>query len=189
MKLRADFFNVAADDEGLESIQTEIKKYIKDIEKLDENLQIDIILYTYLQIAMDEGYRRGLEELKKIDVASDKVKILPRKKGVFEYIDNGEEIKNLLPLVRRRINSKRMRNRIKKERLGKGKEWIEEQFVLSMVIHTGWEHGYLKANTVESIVKNVSDGDEEKINNTIKIIKELVLQEDKYLEDIANEKV
>lgn len=178
MKPRADFFSEVADDEGLKAIQGEAQKYKDDEGFNGEDVKsANNVLYLYLQIAMDEGYRRAMEEMKKEKLTGDKVNIVPHKKGWFEYIEDRKEIDSVVQLVKRRINSKRMRKRVEKDWTEKGKEWSEDDYIFLMVVHTGWEHGYLKANTLEHVAKITCGGDAERADMILKIFNEVFTSE------------
>lgn len=175
MKPRADYFLEIADTEAIKIIQSEVQKYKEDYEK-EESESVHKVLLLYLQVAMDEGYRRVMEDMKKDDLTGSKINIVERKKGWFEYVEDHDEIKSLVPLVKRRINSKRMRNRIKKDWDKQGKEWSEDLFCLMTVIHTGWEHGYMKGTSIEETAKWVAK-DQERADLLINMMKEFFPQE------------
>lgn len=178
-KPRADKFYAIADEEALGVIQGELQRYKDWFPKAEsfEEKDAHTLLFLYLQIAMDEGYRRAMEEMKK-DVAGGGVKIVPRRDGWFEYIDDDKEAKSLTPLVKRRVKSKRQRAAQKKLWEGNGKKWSEEHFVLAMVIHTGWEHGYMKANTMEHVAKITCGGDKERADLILDMFNKVFAQYD-----------
>ena len=118
-----------------------------------------------------------MEEMKKDALTGSKINIVPRKKGWFEYIEDHDEITKLIPLVKRRVNSKRMRKRVKKDWEEQGKDWDEENYVLMMVIHTGWEHGYMKANTMEHMAKITCGGDQERADMILGIFNQIFTDE------------
>lgn len=176
MKPRADYFLEIADTEGLKTIQGEAQKY-KDDYKGEDLQTANLVMGLYLQIAMDEGYRRVMAEMKKDALTGSKINIVPRKKGWFEYIEDEKEFHGVVKLAKRRINSKRMRKRIKKDWDEQGKEWDEENFIFLMVVHTGWEHGYLKANTLEHMAKITCGGDGERADMILGLFNEIFTDE------------
>ena len=91
MKPRADYFLEIADTEGLKTIQGEAHKY-KDDYKGEDIQTANLVMILYLQIAMDEGYRRVMAEMKKDAITGNKINIVPRKKGWFEYIEDEKEL-------------------------------------------------------------------------------------------------
>ena len=166
-KRRADKFLVACDCEAIETIQSEVLKYKEYLDKIKEEADAsgdmsnyyNSTLTLYLRISMDEGYRRVIKELREsysdIPDMLERIKAKPKSYNVIEYIDEGED-EALFPLIMRRIKSKRQRKKWAEDcknnpGRGDGEEW----FTLSMVINTGFEHGYLKANTIEEISKMV----------------------------------
>lgn len=177
MKPRADYFLEIADTEGLKAIQGEARKYKEDYEGKEDLQTANIVLGLYIQIAMDEGYRRVMAEMKKDALTGSKINIVPRKKGWFEYIDDQKEYMSVAKLVKRRINSKRMRKRIKKDWDEQGKEWDEDSFIFLMAVHTGWEHGYNKANTMEHMAKITCGGDQERADMILGIFNEIFTNE------------
>lgn len=176
MKPRADYFLEIADTEGLKIIQREAQKYKNDY-KGEDLRTANLVMGLYLQIAMDEGYRRAMAEMKKYALSGSKIKIVPRKKGWFEYIDDEKEFNNVIKLAKRRINSKRMRKRIKKDWDEEGKDWDEDNFIFLMVVHTGWEHGYRKANTIEHMAKITCGGDQDRADMILGIFNQIFTNE------------
>lgn len=158
-KLRADNFLYPADNKAIMKIQEIMQKYYRD--ELDEPETMEdanTILNVYAQIAFDEGYRRAIDEAKKDYefIAKHKtIKAKPRKKNWFEYVDDGD-LKNAFPLCQKRIDSKRQKKSKIKYCTDNKIEYSEEQFVLSMVIHTFYEAGYLKAQSIEEQAKIVT---------------------------------
>lgn len=162
--LRADSFYYPADNKAMMKIQEIMQKYYRD--ELGEPKTMEdanIILNIYAQISFDEGYRRAIDEIRNEYSHISKlnnVKAKRRKKGWFEYIDDGD-LKKSYPLCRKRIDSKRQRKARKDYCEACGIEYSEEQFILTMVIHTFYEAGYLKAQSIEEQAKIVT-GDEER---------------------------
>ena len=188
MKRRADNFLMPCDWEAMEIIQREMqqyKEYLDDIrekaEKADNvNLYANAILGLYLRIAMDEGYRRVIEELKHdykdTPYILENIKEKPRAYNVVEYVDEGED-KTLAPLIRRRIKSKRQRKRWAQACADSpGQNDCEENFVLMMVIHTGFEHGYLKAQSIEETAKIICK-DQERADMVVELFNEIFTPE------------
>ena len=131
-------------------IQEQAQKYRGEY-KVKTIADANILLNLYAQISFDEGYRVNMEETKK-DITYSKIKIKNRRKGWFEYIDDGD-IEKVYPLTKRRIASKRMRKSQLDHWAEQDKGWDEELFTLSMVMHTFFEAGYLKADTIEEQAK------------------------------------
>lgn len=184
MKPRADKFFTAADSNGLKTVQEQAQLYKDDYpeDKMDEQ-QANNILLLYLQIAMDEGYRRAMEEMKADALTGSKINIVERRKGWFEYIEDADEVKKLVPLALKRIRSKRQRNAAMKLKEKQGLEFSEEAFTLSMVIHTGWEHGYMKANTLEHIAKITCGGDQERADLILDIFNKIFTKQKEGLDE------
>ena len=158
-KLRADNFLYPADNKAMMKIQEIMQKYYKDEFGEPETIKdANTVLNVYAQIAFDEGYRRAIDEAKKdyeFIAKHRKIKAKPRKKDWFEYINDGD-LKNTFPLCQKRIASKRQKKSRIKYCEDCGIEYSEEQFVLSMVIHTFYEAGYLKAQSIEEQAKIVT---------------------------------
>lgn len=169
-KLRADKFEIGAPSEVLEIIQGEVQKHIKDFNTNTFNHEdANKLLTTYLIISMDEGYRFAVKEL--MEDFSKIKELKERSDGEIFYVDN-EEVKELFPLVKRRVNSKRQRKWRSEycDKIGIKNE--EETFVLSMIIATGFEYGYLKVNIIDNLIKLTCNGDEDRV----KLISELLTE-------------
>lgn len=177
MKFRADKFDVIAEAQDLMTIQGEAQKYKDQFDGMEDNVdKANKLLTLYLQIAYDEGYRRVMRELKEtMKYVADKIDIVDRKVGCFEYIEDEDTIINIMPLVKRRIKSKRQRKAQAEYDKKQGREFEEERFVWSMVIHTGFEQGYCKANSLEETAKIVC-GNEEKANIVMELFNEIMKQ-------------
>lgn len=184
-KLRADKFDIIADKKSLMRIQGEAQKY-KDDYKVETIKDANMVLNLYAQIAFDEGYRYAFEEtmveLKKVYEDGVK-KPKKRRKGWFEYIEDGD-LKKSFPLVKRRIDSKRQRKEQAKLDEENGREFSEESFTLTMVIHTYFEAGYLKAQTIEEQAKIVCQ-DQERADLLVQLFGEVF----KQIEEVENDKV
>jgi len=168
MKIRADRFTVLPGDEELEKIQEQVHLYSDWFDEEEMDMKSANLLATiYLKVSMDEGYRCVFKKLAK-EVPHKTIEEAPRKKGCLEYVEDGEA-EALLPLVKRRMNSKRQRKAFLKD---KG-EFVEEYFLMSMVIHTGFEAGYNKAHTLEEIAKIISS-DQERADMLVELFKEMV---------------
>ena len=176
-KLRADSFLYPADNKAMMKIQEIMQKYYRNELGEPETMEdANAVLNVYAQIAFDEGYRRAIDEAKKdykFIAKHRKIKAKPRKKNWFEYIDDGD-LKNALPLCQKRIDSKRQKKSRIKYCADNKIEYSEEQFVLSMVIHTFYEAGYLKAQSIEEQAKIVT-GNEDRaklLSNMLKNVME-----------------
>ena len=174
IKLRADNFVYPADDKSIMKIQEIMQKYYKDEFGEPETIdQANTILNVYAQIAFDEGYRKAIEEAKDEYSKYSHIKTIkakPRKKGWFEYVDEGD-LKKSFNLCQRRIESKRQKESRKKYCEDNSMKYTEESFVLSMVIHTYFEAGYLKAQSIEEQAK-IFTGDEERANLLVQMFNE-----------------
>lgn len=175
MTFRADKFDYVAEKEDLMTIQGEAQKYQEDYAKIEDlSKRANTTLYLYLQIAYDEGYRKVLAELKnEMPHLSEQIKIVPRKKGWFEYIEDDTAIEKILPLLKKRIKSKRQRNAEKKHKEEQGGEFSEEIFTLCMVIQTGFEQGYAKASSLEETAKIVCK-DQERADLVMSLFNEMM---------------
>lgn len=146
MKIRADKFVRPATQEAIEQIQTEVQQYTDEFTDIESMEDAERLLYKYLSISIDEGYRKALEETE-----GRRIEIKPRRKGVVEYVDEGDVTKAAKDF-KKRLNSKRQRKYFFKK-----EEATEESFVLAMVIHTGFEYGYMKlANDVGELINVTS---------------------------------
>jgi len=196
LKRRADNFIVPCDWEAFEIIQNEMKQYQDYLDetykKAEEEekpfIYANAILGLFLRLAMDEGYRRVIDELKEdykdTPLILENIKAKPRKYNVVEYVDEGED-KTLAPLIRRRIKSKRQRKKWKEAcKDSPEQNDTEENFVMMMVVHTGFEHGYLKAQTIEETAKIVCK-DEERANLVTELFREVFTPE--VMERLENE--
>jgi len=177
MTFRADKFDFHAADADIQVIQGEAQRYADDMDKMENTANKgNRILHLYLQIAYDEGYRSVMEELKLDSLSGKNVEILPRKKGLFEYIEDESTISKIIPLLKRRIKSKRQRKEFKKHGEENGREFCEEMFMLSMVIHTGFEQGYAKADSLEETAKIICKN-QESADMVMELFKELFPKE------------
>lgn len=162
MKFRADKFIYIAEEEDLMKIQEQTQ--FQAAARFDGDLDVssaNSLLLLYLQVAYDEGYRRVMADLKQTaPYAKDNINIVERKLGWFEYIEDVKTVKGMLPLVRRRIKSKRQRAYHKKSSEEQGREFEEEYFMISMIIHTGFEQGYAKADSFEETAKIICKNQE-----------------------------
>lgn len=177
--IRADKFEEAAPSEVLESIQgqallhhDDLTKYLEESDLKDYE-KANAIMGLYLRIAIDEGYRFAAEDILKTNNHNNK-ELKPHSKEVVEYVEEHEP-KQLLKLIQRRFKSKRQRKWRTDHCLETGVEDTEESFQLSMVIHTGYEFGTMKANTVEEISKIICK-DEETANMVSDMFKEFAPQ-------------
>lgn len=171
IKLRADNFIYPADDKSIMKIQEIMQKYYKDKFGEPETIdQANTILNVYAQIAFDEGYRKAIGEAKKEYGNYKKIKAKPRKKGWFEYVDE-DDLKKSFNLCQRRIESKRQKKSRKKYCEDNSMKYTEESFVLSMVIHTYFEAGYLKAQSIEEQAK-IFAGDKERADLLVQMFNE-----------------
>lgn len=177
MTYRADKFHVVAESEDLMTIQGEAQKYSDQVKKIkDPKDAANHVLLLYLQIAYDEGYRKVMRELKEdMSYMKDQINIVDRRVGWFEYIEDENTITDLMPLVRKRIASKRQRKAQEKHDLENGREFEEERFVWSMVIHTGFEQGYCKADSLEETAKIVCK-DKERADLVMELFNEMLKQ-------------
>jgi hypothetical protein len=173
-KLRADKFNVAPEPKILMKIQEQAQKY-KDEYPVTNLQEADVLLALYAQISFDEGYRVNIEETREDMSYTTIKKAKNRRKGWFEYIDEGD-LEPVYPLAKKRIASKRMRKAQLEYWKEKGMEWSEELFVLSMVMHTFFEAGYLKAQLISEQVK-IMCGDSKHADMVLKLFSELFSDE------------
>lgn len=175
MTFRADKFHMVAEPEDLMTIQGQAQLYKDQVDKIEDlRDRANHTLLLYLQIAYDEGYRKVMRELKEdMSYLKDQINIVDRRVGWFEYIEDENTITDLMPLVRKRINSKRQRNAEKKFKEEQGQEFSEEMFTLSMVIHTGFEQGYCKADSLEETAKIVCK-DKERADLVMELFNEML---------------
>lgn len=177
-KLRSDNFLCPAEKNDVMKIQEQFLKYYKDkFDELNSIEEANHVLSIYASIAFDEGYRKAIEETKDIMGNINKIKAKPRKKDFFEYVEEGD-LKNSLNLCKRRMKSKRQRKHREEYCKSCGIEFEEEQFTLSIVIHTYFEAGYLKAQSLEQQAK-ILTGDGEKASIIVDMFKECF---DEYVE-------
>lgn len=171
IKLRADNFIYPANDKAMMKIQEIFQKYyLEEFDGLETTEEANLVLNVYAQIAFDEGYRKAIEEAKNEYGDYKKIKAKPRKKGWFEYVDDGD-LKESLNLCKRRINSKRQEKSRKQYCKDNDIEYSTEHFTLSMVIHTYFEAGYLKAQSIEEQAK-IFTGDKKRADLLVKIFNE-----------------
>lgn len=161
MKPRADKFEYAANKEEIMTIQGEVQRHkslFEDRKNIIEMEQANRVFYVYTPVAFDEGYRsfvKGLlESLDSITPHSKKLK--RHKKGFTEY-STIEEVERLMPLIKKRINSKRLQKAQMQLCKEEGRRFKEEMFVLMVCIHTGFEHGVIKAKRIEEMAKWLSE--------------------------------
>lgn len=175
IKLRADNFIYPANNKAIMKIQEIMQKYYKDEFGEPETIdQANTTLNVYAQIAFDEGYRRAIDEAKDEYSKYSHIKTIkakPRKKGWFEYVDEGD-LKKSFNLCQRRIESKRQKESRKKYCEDNNIKYNEESFILSMVIHTYFEAGYLKAQSIEEQAK-IFTGDEDRAKLLTNIFNEV----------------
>lgn len=154
IKFRSDLFDVLAPMEVVmriqEQVQLNAKDVVKDLDNITTMEQANQLAQLYLQIAMDEGYRHAIEELQK-DIPYKTIEVKPRVKGATEYVEI-DEMKDTIKKAKRRIASKRQLKRWEKDH-GDDKY---EQFTLCMIVHTGYEAGYLKGTNLEESCKIVN---------------------------------
>jgi hypothetical protein len=183
-KLRADKFDIIADKKSLMKIQEQAQKYKDDFGDISTIEGGNRLIHLYSQIAFDEGYRRcyqdTMETLKSYHPSGVK-KPKRRRKGWFEYIEEGD-IESIVPLIKRRIASKRQRKEQKKLDEENGRKFCEEHFILSMAIHTSFEAGYLKADSIEEQAKIVCR-DQDQANIVLQLLGEVF----KEYEKVQNE--
>lgn len=171
IKLRADNFIYPADRKSTMKIQEIFQRYyLEEFEGLETIEEANSVLNVYAQIAFDEGYRKAIEEAKKEYANYKKIKAKPRKKGWFEYVDDGD-LKKSLGLCQRRIKSKRQEKSRKQYCKDNEIEYSTEQFTLSMVIHTFFEAGYLKAQSIEEQAK-IFAGNKERADLLVQMFNE-----------------
>lgn len=158
MKTIVSKFTYAAKPKDLKIIQREVQKnadpkYKTTIEDAER------ILHLYTAVAYDEGYRRAMSDFK--DSIKDyhyaqeligRVKLKRRKKGFLHYTDL-QDVSKLSPLIRKRMKSKTQRKNRLKYCEDVGIEFHEEDHVLSLCIHTGFEAGYIKGSSLEESAK------------------------------------
>ena len=161
MKPRADKFLYGAERENLMDIQGEVQRHKAPIEEDDTISDVEKsnrVLFLYTAVAFDEGYRAAIKQLKE-DVGqycAVNKKLKKHKKNTLHYTET-EEVTSLMPLIKRRIKSKRM---IKAHKELKGEDFDQTTFILAMAIHTGFEHGFMKGSSVEETAKWVAKDDE-----------------------------
>lgn len=165
MNRRADKFDALASSEHLMQIQNEMLTHYKDdINALDvsDMDRANIIVTYYLRIAIDEGYREAIKEYNELAGGYKPLEVKPRQKDVLHYVEEGED-KSLVKLVKKRIKSKRQRKSYAElQELKEDERFPEEQFVLCMVCHTGFEYGFMKGSSVEEYAKMMNPDDPEK---------------------------
>lgn len=110
---------------------------------------------TMAMASFGEGYRKGLNENN--EDALDTLEIKDRANGEFCYVTK-EDSDLTYKIIEKRVNSKRMRNRINKEHPEKG----NEENLLAMIVNTAFKSGYLKSQAPDEIVKIYSNGDQDK---------------------------
>jgi hypothetical protein len=170
---RADKFNYVANSIELEKIHeiAQLKGSLLELDGLSEMEQADAILTLYGFIAYEEGFRKGLNELKEL---TSKVTIKKRSKNKFIYKTNNQE--QIVNLIRKREKSKRMRKGRAEYCLDNKIENHNETFLLSLVINTFFEAGYTDITyDTSEVVSNMYLEDEEKSKEISKMIDSILL--------------
>ena len=140
----------------IQEIASNYNKEIQELEFKNDWNKANRVMMLYAQIAYDEGYRKAMRELKEErQMYSDKIQIKPRKHGLFEYVEDFKTISDIVPLIKKRMLSKRQKASFKKHKESQNQVFTEEMFMLSMALHTGFEQGYAKASSLEETVKIV----------------------------------
>jgi hypothetical protein len=170
-------FEVLPTARVLMKIQEQAHKYKDEYKESNSKNAADAVLLLYAQISFDEGYRENIKDTQKLMILGTSLKAKNRKKGWFEYIDDGD-IEKVLTLAKKRIASKSLRKSQLQHWKEQGREWSEELFVLAMIMHTFFEAGYLKAETLEEQAKIICGKNAETVFDIVKqIIKDELSKE------------
>lgn len=157
--LRADKYNYAANSKSLMKIQEWVQKRESKfmsqfkINDLSDTQKANLVLDLYLRTAYEEGFIQGLKSYE-----AKHIKILRRGKNKFAYNFEKDDLNNLSKVIKKRNESKRMVNARSKYCEDNSINSSKEMDLLSAVIHTGYEYGFIKASSdkdilIESIVK------------------------------------
>jgi septum formation inhibitor MinC len=175
MKQRADKFDYIANHKERETIQGIAQKFKNEVDEIkDDYEKANATLNVYAWVSYDEGYRKGLKELKTTadELSAKSIKIKKRTHGKFHYTTQ-EAVGKAVKLSAKRYRSKRQRKERTKFCKENGIEDTNEMFMLSMVMHTCFECGYLEANKPRNILKAYAGGDSEKEKMFVEIFEEV----------------
>ena len=140
-----DHYTVLPEPADLKKIQEQIHKNSKYLNcKTIEDAEK---VYTICAlISFDEGYRKAVSDLSELGI---NIKLKRRKRGEALYAPI-DDVLGLSGLIKFREKSEKQLNEFKSHIEELGKEFWEEEFLLSIVIHTAFEIGYLKGFCVNS---------------------------------------
>ena len=172
---RADCYTYPASSKEIEKIQERVQLRIKDIdvekslEGFEDYQKANAILTIYARVSYEEGFRKGLSEIKK-DNEKIEIKNRNKNKNVYSLADEEEVVK----IVQKRLASKRMKKYRDEYCNDKGIKNTQESFALSVTIHSFFEYGYYDATLdTTNIFRNMYPEDDNKAKQMADMMDEL----------------